>query len=53
MTMTRKQLKATRRHKAIAKRRNIKTNNLSDTKAHGLVLYNPHATSHTYRLYNI
>lgn len=53
MTMTRKQLKATRRHKFIVRKRNVRTNNLPGTKAHSLVLYNPHATSHTYRLYNI
>lgn len=46
--MTRKQLKALRRHKQIVKRRNIRTNNLAVTP----VLYAPGA-SRSYRLYTI
>ncbi len=51
MTMTRKQLKALRRHKRLVKERNIRTNNLR---------INPWRESHfsfcrkhSYRLYNI
>lgn len=46
--MTRKQLKAIRRRKQIAKKRNIRTNNLSVTPA----LYAP-GRSRSYRLYFI
>ncbi len=53
MTMTRKQLKALRRHKAIVKRHNIKTNNKPKVKPMLTLLYNPNRGSHTYRLYDI
>lgn len=51
MAMNKKQLKAIRRHKAIAKRRNIRTNNLPDTKIQPL--FDVLKMSRTYRLYNI
>ena len=53
MTMTRKQLKALRRHKAIVRRHNIKTNNKPKTKPFLTLLYNPNRGNRTYRLYNI
>ncbi len=48
MTMTRKQLKALRRHKRIVKERNIRTNNMRFTP----VLFIP-GRSRSYRLYEI
>ena len=48
MGMTRKQLKAIRRHKRIVRKRNIRTNNMSVTPA----LYAP-GRSRSYRLYYI
>lgn len=48
MTMTKKQLKAIRRHKSIVKKRNIRTNNLSVNPAQ----YVP-GRSRSYRLYYI
>ena len=48
MTMTRKQLKALRRHKHIVRERNIRTNNMRITPMLHIV-----GKSHSYRLYNI
>lgn len=48
MTMTKRQLKALRRHKRIVKKRNIRTNNLKLTP----VLFAP-GRSRSYRLYDI
>ena len=46
--MTKKQLKALRRHKQIVRKRNIRTNNLSVTP----MLHIP-GRSHSYRLYDL
>lgn len=48
MTMTKKQLKALRRHKRIVRKRNVCTNNMSVTPA----LFLP-GRSRSYRLYEI
>lgn len=46
--MTKKQLKALRRHKSIVRKRNIRNNNVAVTPATHLI-----GKSHTYRLYFI
>ena len=48
MTMTRKQLKARRRHKAIVRERNIRTNNRSHNPFRIL-----QRARHVFRIYNI
>lgn len=52
MTMTRKQLKATRRDKANRKRRNVRTNNMSVNPMRE-VFYPFKRQRHAYRLYQI
>ena len=53
MTMTRKQHKAIRRAKAIRKKRNVRTNNMSENPRRLGRALPFMRQSHTYRLYNI
>ena len=53
MSMTKKQLKALERHKRIAKKRNIRTNNTPDYKKPALLTLIQGRPQCGYRLWNI